>query len=257
MTSSTDLARHLVPGDFPDVGDKEQFNNNKLKRFNAADGGVILPRGCSVVSMDLRKCNLRPTYVPNFDEERADYSNRSSIFRVTGTGYYYGFTFLDKIKTTTNHTTCLTLSPLLVGLVLMSSIKKILSAFGASTGVSTFARTRDSEVQIVGPQPLPGFQDERTDTVESASPYIYNCSIRSVYGLCGIFANGADVEGFKSMVVAQYTAISMQKDMRCWQRYRLWCVVNYQPSRLRQIYRRNPRQCADGPALQKYPHSLC
>ena len=214
-------------GDFPDVGGKQQFTKSKLKKFNAADGGVILPRGCSVVSMDLRKCNLRPTYVPNFNEERADYSNRSSIFRVTGTGYYYGFTFLDKKDYTESHHLLDTFS--FAGRARVDEFyKKILSAFGASTGVSTFARTRDSEVQIVGPQPLPGFQDEKTDTVESASPYIYNCSIRSVYGLCGIFANGADVEGFKSMVVAQYTAISMQKDMRCWQRYKsgAWSTIN-------------------------------
>ena len=34
----------------------------------------------------------------DFGEEGADYGNRSAIFRVTGTGYYYGFTFLDKIQ---------------------------------------------------------------------------------------------------------------------------------------------------------------
>ena len=110
--------------------------------------------------MDLRKCNLRPTYVPNFDEERADYSNRSSIFRVTGTGYYYGFTFLDKKDYNESHHLLDTFS--FAGRARVDEFyKKILSAFGASTGVSTFARTRDSEVQIVGPQPLPGFQDEK------------------------------------------------------------------------------------------------
>ena len=193
-------------------------DDNDLQKFNADDGGVILPRGCSVVSMDLRKTNLRPTYVPAFDQERKDYSNRSSIFRVTGTGYYYGFTFLDKVNYTESHHLLDTFS--FAGRSRTDAFyAKILASFGASSGISTLARTRNSEVQIVGPQPLPGFQTEATDTVESASPYIYNCSIRSLYGMSGIFANGAEVEGFKSMVVAQYTAISMQKDMRCWQRY--------------------------------------
>ena len=198
-----------------------------LQAFNAGDGGVVLPRGCSVVSMDLRKTNLRPTYVPAFDQEKEDFSNRSSIFRVTGTGYYYGFTFLDKVNYTESHHLLDTFS--FAGRSRTDAFyAKILTSFGASSGVSTLARTRNSEVQIVGPQPLPGFQSETTDTVESASPYIYNCSIRSLYGMSGIFANGAEVEGFKSMVVAQYTAISMQKDMRCWQRYNsgAWGTIN-------------------------------
>ena len=55
---------------------------------------------------------------------------------------------------------------------------------------------------IVGPQPAVGSTTAATDTTASASPYIYNCSIRSEYGLCGIFANGAGVGGFRSMVVA-------------------------------------------------------
>ena len=28
------------------------------------------------------------------------------------------------------------------------------------------------------------------DTVTSASPYIFNCSLRSVYGMCGLLADG-------------------------------------------------------------------
>lgn len=57
-----------------------------------------------------------------------------------------------------------------------------------------------------------------TDTVDSASPYIFNLSIRSIYGICGMHANGALATGFKSMVVAQYTGISLQKDVRAYVR---------------------------------------
>ena len=196
-----------------------------LEAFNSDDGGIVLPRGCSLVSLDLRKTNIYPTYVPDFGEEGADYGNRSAIFRVTGTGYYYGFTFLDKIK---GDGTVLERSHHLLDCFAYAGVdrtdvfyQKIIAAFGAYDNYidSALAVTRNSETQIVGPQPLPGLQDQATDTVQSASPYIYNCSIRSMYGLCGIFANGADVTGFKSMVVAQFTGVSLQKDMSCWQIY--------------------------------------
>jgi hypothetical protein len=51
-----------------------------------------------------------------------------------------------------------------------------------------------------------------SDTVSSASPYVFNCSIRSVYGLNGMWADGNKADGFKSMVVAQFTGVSLQKD---------------------------------------------
>jgi len=57
------------------------------------------------------------------------------------------------------------------------------------------------------------------DSVESASPYVFNCSIRSVWGICGIWANGLKATGFKSMVIAQYTGVSLQRDDRAFIRY--------------------------------------
>ena len=57
------------------------------------------------------------------------------------------------------------------------------------------------------------------DSVESASPYVFNCSIRSTWGICGIWANGLKATGFKSMVIAQYTGVSLQKDDRAFIRY--------------------------------------
>ena len=57
------------------------------------------------------------------------------------------------------------------------------------------------------------------DSVESASPYVFNCSIRSTWGICGMWADGSKVTGFKSMVVAQYTGVSLQKDDRAFIRY--------------------------------------
>ena len=48
--------------------------------------------------------------------------------------------------------------------------------------------------------------------------------------MCGIFANGDAAKGLKSMVVAQYTGVSLQKDMNAWEKYDLGAwkpVVDY------------------------------
>ena len=57
------------------------------------------------------------------------------------------------------------------------------------------------------------------DTVESASPYIFNISLRSTQGTCGMHADGSRATGFKSMVVAQYTGISLQKNDEAFVKY--------------------------------------
>ena len=59
-----------------------------------------------------------------------------------------------------------------------------------------------------------------TDTVKSASPYIFNISLRSVYGMCGMHADGNKAGGFKSMVVAQFTGVSLQKDDQAFIKYK-------------------------------------
>ena len=81
------------------------------------------------------------------------------------------------------------------------------------------ATARATEWQITGPQPAVGSLTAATDTTKSASPYIYNCSIRSDYGLCGIFADGSKPAGFRSMVVAQFTGVSLQNDYTSWEQY--------------------------------------
>ena len=51
------------------------------------------------------------------------------------------------------------------------------------------------------------------DTVDSASPYMFNLTLRSTWGINGMHARGSKATGFKSMVVAfQFTGISLQKD---------------------------------------------
>ena len=43
--------------------------------------------------------------------------------------------------------------------------------------------------------------------------------MRSVYGINGMHADGSKATGFRSMVVAQFTAISLQKDDRAFVKY--------------------------------------
>jgi hypothetical protein len=197
----------------------------ELRAFNTTStGGIILPRGCSLVAMssDLRKTILRPAFVPDPAPEASDTSNRRTIFKVTGTGYYWGLTFMDKVGSTSSHH-LLHCFEFASQAELDEFYGKIRTAFAGTNNTGgldpALAVTRSSEYQIVGPRPVSGSQTESTDTTTSASPYIFNCSIRSNYGLCGIFADGAKPTGFKSMVLAQFTGVSLQKDLSSWQKY--------------------------------------
>ena len=201
--------------------------NAELQAFNpSVTGGTLLPRGVSLCSIDLRKTILRPDVVPEAADEvyngSGTVTNRRSIFKVTGTGYYFGLTFMDKVGLNASH-------HLLHCFEFASQVEldefytKIRQAFGGPNNTgginNALAVTRTSEYEIVGPQPPDGSQTIATDTTLSASPYVFNCSIRSNYGLCGIYADGSKTSGFKSMVVAQFTGVSLQRDLSCWQKY--------------------------------------
>jgi hypothetical protein len=80
-----------VSASFPNEGEPtfqnlQGFNNN-------VKGGIILPRGVSVIGPDLRKVVFRPTYVPNADGSEG----KSAIFRMTGGNFFQGFTVKDRI----------------------------------------------------------------------------------------------------------------------------------------------------------------
>ena len=75
------------------------------------------------------------------------------------------------------------------------------STLNSSEGATTFEYTSGINANV----------EVEIDTVESSSPYIFNISMRSTFGMCGMHADGARATGFKSMVVAQYTGISLQK----------------------------------------------
>jgi hypothetical protein len=312
-----------------------EFDNNALYKLNSIYGGVIVPRGTSIVGLDLRKTKIRPKYVPN---PKNDSIERSAVFRVTGACYLWQFSIFDADPNSvcyqdyTNNTfvpnfshhklTCFEyadgVNPVNIDddFISYSSdltdldmyYAKVGAVYGTTSGRPIPPETVDNpldiekkidEYQIVGPrgtevqissivagngelssniitvtleEELPGLDvdsaiqiqgisvsgyngqfvvsevidnltiqyktatspinpspsnaeiSEATltlviDTVTSASPYIFNISLRSVYGMCGMHADGNKADGFKSMVVAQFTGISLQKDNNAFIKY--------------------------------------
>jgi hypothetical protein len=308
---------------------------NELYKLNSIHGGVIVPRGTSIVGMDLRKTVIRPLYVPNPENDQIE---RSALFRVTGGCYFWQFTILDAppngtcykdytdskfvpnfshhkltsfeyadgvnnvsiaddFQTYSTDRTDLDMYYEKIGLVygeasgrnispdypnagldIQTKIDeyRIVGSRGAEVGISsiragdgtvstttitvTLSEELDgvdvdtpiringigsagydgeyvvSDVIATGAQPVVQYQVSNppidplpsvsgstfnisVDTVTSASPYIFNISLRSVYGMCGLHADGSKADGFKSMVVAQFTGIGLQKDDKAFVKY--------------------------------------
>ena len=309
--------------------------DNILYKFNSTEGGVIVPRGTSIVGLDLRKTKIRPKYVPNPTDDTV---KRSAIFRVTGSCYFWQFTIFDGDENTLVYTDPnddgptnqskpvfshhkLTVFEYADGINPLDNFSgltdldvyysKLSNAYNRASGreidqkfpteTGSFAKQRP-EYEIVGafesdriqitniisgdgatpgqvvtvttavPHNLTGgtpIKIEKVnweeynistkvqnvlnetqftyllsfvpanlaagpasglsaggaevsvevDTVSGASPYIFNCSLRSVYGMCGMRGDGAKATGFKSMVVAQFTGVSLQKDDRAFVKY--------------------------------------
>ena len=328
------ITNDLPPFDLNSNFDLES-EDNELYKLNSIHGGVILPRGTSIVGLDLRKTKIRPKYVPDPQNSNID---KTALFRVTGACYLWQFSIFDgdpngvvykdytKNKFVPNFShhklTCfeyadgvnavnindsfLTYSTTRtdldmyyekVGLVYGQSsgraispdfpssgvdiqpkideyrivgstggvsqitsiqagdgttatttITVILDSGGTATtglevdspfrieGISavgyngTFvvsekvnATTIKYQVQnaptIANPSATGGTLTLSSDTVTSASPYIFNTSLRSVFGMNGMHADGSKATGFRSMVVAQFTGISLQKDENAFVRY--------------------------------------
>ena len=85
-----------LTNDFPPFDSTTNFDltspNNQLYKFNSVHGGVIVPRGTSIVGYDLRKTKIRPLYVPSPTNNQIE---RSAVFRVTGACYFWQFTLFD------------------------------------------------------------------------------------------------------------------------------------------------------------------
>ena len=188
-----------------------------LIAFNPNEGGLLLPRAASFNGDDLRKCVLSPDFVPVPADEAVDYSNRSAIFRPTPLSLGGQFTFVDKLGATSSHhlLDCIQFA---TQAQLNAFYDKVETACGVGADLaSSLLVARPTEYNVVGEFQIP--ITSAWDTTASASPYIFNASIRSDYGLCGIFMDGDKVGGLKSMVTAQFTGISLQKDLSCWEIY--------------------------------------
>ena len=301
----------------PELSDQSNFDildpANDLVKFNSTEGGLVVPRGTSLVGMDLRKTRVRPRYVPNPAEGSIP---RTSIFKVTGACYFWQFSLFDALPTSdvsgnggvyndpastaivnpsfSHHkVTCFTYAD---QEDLDKFYAKAARAFPSIPTTPGELESRTQENRIVGPLQQAGQQNissivvsgslvtvvtdgphevfegqqitidkvvgsysdlndtyyvtdvandttltvtvnglspgnvpsadlanaivkAEIDTVDSSSPYIFNCSLRSTYGLCGLWADGSRVSGFKSMVVAQFTGVSLQKDDRAYTKF--------------------------------------
>ena len=304
---------------------------NELYKLNSIHGGVILPRGTSIVGLDLRKTKLRPKYVPDPENDNIE---RSAVFRITGGCYIWQFSLFDgdpngvvykdytantfvpnfshhkltcfeyadgvnnvsindAFQTYSTNRTDLQMYYEKVGLVYGQSSGRaiepdypsnaldiqpkvdefrIVGSTGEEVGISsikagdgvtattTITVTTSSavtgldvdtpfrisdvatgyngkfvvsekvsdtqikyQVQNAPTNALPNVAGSTlalsSDTVTSASPYIFNISLRSVFGMCGMEADGSKATGFRSMVVAQFTGIGLQKDDRAFVKY--------------------------------------
>ena len=305
--------------------------DNILYKFNSINGGVIVPRGTSLVGLDLRKTKIKPKYVPNPTDLTVP---SSALFRVTGTCYFWQFSIFDGDDTGLVYTdpidfsannkstpsfshhklTCFEYAdgvnvdsrfaltdleiyyakvsnsfnvastrdidqkfPLLpdgfapqrpefeiVGAFASDplNVSSMISGDGATPGnVITVTTTNPHGLSSGTPIKVKGVSEPdynistkvssvltstqftyllpfvrpnllatptsvasatitiETDTVSGASPYIFNVSLRSVFGMNGVLADGAKATGFRSIVVAQFTGISLQKDDRAFVKY--------------------------------------
>ena len=209
-----------------------------LISFNPAEGGVLLPRGSSLVSQfgDLRHTVLRPSWVPDgvvdeiptYTNGVATYGLRRQIFLVTGGGYAFGLTFRDKLNLLSTHHLLAAFGHASQA-ELNAFYAKVWTACGSGGNLSqSYLAARGTEYQIAAP--ISGLPSESWDSTNSASFYIFQCSVRSDHGMGRLWADGAKVEGFKSFVLANFTGVSLQKgmpaiegsnqnDMACWQKY--------------------------------------
>jgi len=206
------------------AGDFVSYANYSL--INPPTGGVVVPRGCSLVAIDLRKTKVRPLYVGDITSANADPNcggtGRTSFFKLTGGCYLYGFTFTDSLTYFKSHHLCSCVefaSTAELSDVNYSLYAKIFQVFGKrySPEISlTDFNPVLAETEIVTSTESNTSVDSLgyliVDSVISSSPYVYNCSLRSRLGLNGMLIDGNKVTGLRSMVTAQFTNVSLQSD---------------------------------------------
>jgi hypothetical protein len=306
--------------------------NNALYKLNSIHGGIILPRGISIIGQDYRKTIIVPDYIPNPENDSIESTN---IFQLTGQNYLKDFTIedpsgyvykdytdsiftpnfsshklddfgvADGVNPVTIADTFQTYSTTRTDLQMF--YEKVGIAFGLSSGreiqpdypsANIDIQPRIDEYRIVGSRgkevaisairagngivpstaitvtlsqpineldtgtpiriegvPVPGYDGQyvirqivsptevvydapgipanpspnlafssatlniSVDTISSSSPYLHNLASKTVWGRSGLHVDGSKVSGFKSVVVAQFTGIGLQKDPRAFVKY--------------------------------------
>lgn len=193
-------------------GDEYDPSEEDLRAFNSASLGVILPRGVSIIGADLRKSVIRPAAVPAADGSQL--TDRGSIFKTTGGSFFFNFTFKDALTVNASHH-LLSAFAFCPEAELAAYYDKIAVAFGITPTDAEIANPGETQITTF----YPDSATAATDSTKGSSGYVFNCSLRSDYGMCGMYLDGSLVTGFKSMVVAQFTIVSLQRDMNAWQIY--------------------------------------
>jgi microcystin-dependent protein len=199
--------------------------------FNPPTGGVIVPRGVSIIGQDLAKCSVRPRYLGDFEKWEESLGpcscseeGTTSRFKLTGSSYIANITLKDNpLKRETHH--------LCVGFSFASTsdlsnpdygyYSKVGAGLGRTISPDFDAASFTSVALETSIAVLEAGKEDRdsdgflnVNNIVGTSPYLSNCSLVSRFGACGLKIDGALVEGFKSMTIEKYTNISTQEDER-------------------------------------------
>jgi microcystin-dependent protein len=196
------------------------------RAYNSVNGGITVPRGCSLVGADPRKTRIRPRYVGDLEAWTADDqcfgTGRTSIFKVTGGVYCNSLTFTDNLNILSSHHLCTC-----VEFISSDELSNPTSGYYAKIfrglGNTTTPAMNSGELSIVDQEnvivastlsatAVDSNNFPVVDSVVGSSPYIFNCSVLSRFGLCGMLVDGAKTSGLRSMVTAQFTNVSQQVD---------------------------------------------
>ena len=186
-TPSTGLTVSQWPNDY-------EPTEEDLRAFNSEDMGIILPRGVSIIGADLRKSVIRPRSVPSAGGNPV--TDRGSLFKTTGGSFFFNFTFKDSLTYQSSHHLLQAFS-FCSQSDLTAYYQKIATAFNLSS----------SDVEVINPgetQITTEYPDNQvsaaTDSVKGSSGYVFNCSLRSDYGMCGMYLDGSDgVSGLRPL----------------------------------------------------------
>jgi hypothetical protein len=182
-------------------GDKVLISD--LYLLNPPTGGVILPRGCSLIALDPDKTVIRPKYVSNSE------SPLCSIFKVTNGCYINGIVFTDSIFDGT-HQRCSA-----VEYVAKNDLVNIDYGYYPKL-YYIFANTQLPALLQVGLTALPS---ELANNDLGYSIAIDNCVVKSYYGMNGfVFEYGA-VNGNNEVLLKDLKIYTEQLDRNAYVSY--------------------------------------